>query len=173
MPSNASTTCSRSAIDRFSRTVPLVFLSCGLHATISGVVFASFGRPGGNCAIDGLTHRKPGVCHAASSEPVLRSLCVGLRSCTVHATASVFGGDPCPGKPKRLIAQVTCTHNDTHTRASSGAGAKQSETNGVRHSQAVTPSARSRASEVPAAANDRRDEQGGAREQIEPPRHAG
>ena len=138
---NTTATCSRSTIDRFSRTFPLVFLSCGLHATIASVEFASFGRPGGTCTADGLTHRKPGVCHAASSEPVLRSLCVGLHQCRVHAKNALFGGDPCPGKPKRLIAQITCSSdaaNMAHVQA------------------AATPSARSR--DVPAGGAGGREE---------------
>lgn len=136
---NASTTCSRSTIDAYSRTVPFVFLSC-FHARIAGVEFASYGRPGGDCTADGLTHRKPGVCHAASSEPVLRSLCVGLRSCKVYAKASLFGEDPCPGKPKRLIAQIKC---------SSDAGAKPSGNMDAHQSPSVSMSSvRSRVSEV-------------------------
>ena len=82
------------------------------------VTFASYGRPGGACAAGsaGATSgssapaRAPaaGVCHAASSQAVARSLCVGLSSCTVTARAATFGADPCPGRPKRLIAQVAC-----------------------------------------------------------------
>ena len=116
-PRDATITCSMSAVDKFSRTEPFVYLTCG-RGTIDAVTFASYGRPGGACAAGsaGATSgssapaRAPaaGVCHAASSQAVVRSLCVGLSSCTVTARAATFGADPCPGRPKRLIAQVAC-----------------------------------------------------------------
>jgi hypothetical protein len=80
-------------------------LSCSAGETISEVVFASWGRPGGGCG----DYILNSFCHASRSSIVVREECLGKNTCNVGANNSVFGGDPCPGWNKRLFIEVVCT----------------------------------------------------------------
>ena len=73
----------------------------------SGVItfidFASYGTPTGICGAYSVSG-----CNAVTSRNVVYSACINRASCSVNANNVVFG-DPCPGTPKRLYIQVTCT----------------------------------------------------------------
>lgn len=81
-------------------------LSCAGGQTISAVTFASYGTPGGSC---GSSFSVNSSCNAASSAKVVEGLCLGKPRCTITASNSVFGGDPCHLTAKRLAAAVTCS----------------------------------------------------------------
>lgn len=80
-----------------------VNLSCAAGKTITKIVFASYGTPTGACGSYAI-----GSCNSASSVSVVQGLCVGQQSCSVPATNSAFGGDPCTGTAKSLTVQVVC-----------------------------------------------------------------
>jgi hypothetical protein len=79
-----------------------VTLACAAGQVIDAVVFASYGTPSGACG-----SFAAGSCDAASSEAVVRSLCVGRQSCTVTAGNGAFG-DPCNGTVKSFAVEVSC-----------------------------------------------------------------
>lgn len=84
---------------------------CPEGSTIISVTFASFGTPTGDCAAGFAINSK---CHAPTSLDHVKSLCLGQRSCSVTATNSRFGGDPCPQTPKTLAAVVSCSGDPPH-----------------------------------------------------------
>ena len=59
---------------------------------ITGVSFASFGRPQGNCGAFALDHE----CHALSSYEQIMDRCVGRSYCRVSATNAAFATTSCP-----------------------------------------------------------------------------
>ena len=59
---------------------------------ITGVNFASFGRPRGHCGAFALDHD----CHTLSSYEQIVDQCVGRRSCRVAATNAAFATTSCP-----------------------------------------------------------------------------
>ncbi len=65
--------------------------------TFTGVTFASFGTPTGDCG-----NFAYGACNSAKSEPVVTAACVGKAACTLTASNDFFGGDPCLGTLKSL-----------------------------------------------------------------------
>ena len=83
-----------------------LLLQCEAGGSVmTGVEYASYGNEGGN---DG------GTCEtfqAGSCDKDVRSYiaakCVGRASCTVRASDSTFGGDPCPGVWKRLAVRMS------------------------------------------------------------------
>ena len=77
-------------------------LSCPEGQVIDSVVFASYGNPTGECGSFAI-----GDCHAAESETLVASLCVGRRSCTVPASNSTFG-DPCNSSVKSVAVELAC-----------------------------------------------------------------
>ena len=79
-----------------------VTLTCPDGHIIDHVVFASYGSPTGQCG-----SFAQGQCHAASSESMVETLCVGRQACTVTAANGTFG-DPCNGTPKSLSVEVAC-----------------------------------------------------------------
>lgn len=81
-------------------------LSCASGATITGIVFASFGTPQGSCD----TQLKVGSCNANNSMSVVEKACVGKNSCSVPATDATFG-DPCYDTKKMLAVGATCSHS--------------------------------------------------------------
>lgn len=95
----------------------VISLSCPAGASgaanrIKAVTFAEFGTAEGDCA----TGFKRGSC-AFDLRPNLTHACVGRQSCTVRCIQGSCavdgapiptGGDPCPGTPKKVTAQVQC-----------------------------------------------------------------
>lgn len=47
-------------------------------------------------------------CTSSTAAAMVRNLCVGQKSCSVSATNTVFGGDPCHLTVKHASIQVTC-----------------------------------------------------------------
>ena len=95
-----------------------VELSCpaaagGATNHIKSIKFAEFGTATGDCH----TGFQPGGC-AVDLAPNLTAACVGRSTCTIHCimgschinggTPFSIGGDPCPGTPKHITAQVEC-----------------------------------------------------------------
>jgi hypothetical protein len=77
-------------------------VTCPDGATVLSVDFASYGTPTGACG-----NFAASDCHAASSQGVLDTRCLGLATCTVDADNDTFG-DPCRGTLKHLYVQVSC-----------------------------------------------------------------
>jgi alpha-L-rhamnosidase len=71
----------------------------------TGVVFASYGSPAGDCD----TGFSTGACNINTSASVVAAACVGQANCTVPASSVVFGGDPCVGTPKTLAVEMRGT----------------------------------------------------------------
>lgn len=94
----AGTTVCGTAAENDSAT-----LSCPAGQIIDSVVFASFGTPTGMCG--GFATSS---CDATSSAATVQTLCAGKSSCSVPATNSAFGGDPCHNTTKKLAVEVTC-----------------------------------------------------------------
>jgi hypothetical protein len=79
-----------------------VTLTCPEGRIIDSVLYASYGTPTGECG-----SFVTGDCHAATSETMVASLCVGRSSCTLTASNSTFG-DPCNSVVKNLAVEVSC-----------------------------------------------------------------
>lgn len=105
--SASDTTCGQGTEDGEVCVAPAV-LSCNAQGSlINAVKFANYGVPTGECG--GFV---PGNCSAPAAETmdVVKRLCLGKHSCTVNATNAMFGGtDPCPGRPKSLAIEATCS----------------------------------------------------------------
>jgi hypothetical protein len=78
-------------------------LTCPAGQIIDSVVFASFGTPTGTCG-----NFATSSCDASSSAMTIQALCAGKSSCSVPATNSAFGGDPCHDTTKKLAVEVAC-----------------------------------------------------------------
>jgi len=76
-------------------------LSC-TSGVITAIDFASFGTAQGNCGAFSVS-----ACDAAGSLGIVADACVGRATCTVYASASVFG-DPCYLTVKHLSVQAEC-----------------------------------------------------------------
>eukprot|EP00658_Telonema_sp_P-2_P008403 TRINITY_DN13167_c0_g1_i4.p1 TRINITY_DN13167_c0_g1~~TRINITY_DN13167_c0_g1_i4.p1 ORF type:complete len:516 (+),score=86.28 TRINITY_DN13167_c0_g1_i4:134-1681(+) len=83
----------------------------GPSATITKVVFSSYGTPAGSCLVPG-----PGDdfkidpnCHANSSQKVVEAACLGKSECTLEVSNRMFGEDPCHLTTKRLAVDVECS----------------------------------------------------------------
>ncbi|XP_019182356.1 PREDICTED: beta-galactosidase 16-like [Ipomoea nil] len=87
---------------RYARR-PKVQLNCPPNRNISKILFASFGRPSGDCSAYAV-----GSCHSSSSRAIVEKACIGKRKCTISQSYKRFGGDPCPGIPKSLLVDVQC-----------------------------------------------------------------
>ena len=72
-------------------------------ATISAVVFASYGTPTGACPAFA-----KGACDAATSASVVQAACVGKAACDVYPNTTTYG-DPCFGTAKTLAVVLTCS----------------------------------------------------------------
>ena len=73
-------------------------------ATISAILFASYGASTGTCPA--FAHNP--ACDAANSTAVVRALCVGLNECTVPS-GNAYWGDPCLNTPKTLRVVAHCS----------------------------------------------------------------
>ena len=73
-------------------------------ATITSILFASYGTPSGACP-------KPveGACNSPSSLTIVQAACVGKNSCKIDVSNGVFGGDPCAGTSKTLSVMAHCS----------------------------------------------------------------
>ncbi|EQC24830.1 hypothetical protein SDRG_17280, partial [Saprolegnia diclina VS20] len=83
-------------------------LQCPAGTYISAIDFASFGTATGifpDFSVDP-------TCHAADSNLVVGSSCLGKNSCTVAATADTFTAGPCAGSTKSLSIVAECISND-------------------------------------------------------------
>lgn len=77
-------------------------LTCKGGGRFTGVAFASFGTPlGVTCP-----YTLNASCHAPTSVSVVAGLCVGKDTCTIPASDTAFGGDPCPEVKKSLAVQL-------------------------------------------------------------------
>lgn len=65
----------------------------------TGIAFASFGTPTGDC-VTGFTVDP--TCDSPQSHSVVQAACVGKNSCTILADTTTFGGDPCVDVLKHL-----------------------------------------------------------------------
>lgn len=91
-----------------------VDLSCPDGLAVAGIVFASYGTPGGSCG-----SYVQDACHEAASQVTVESLCVGRGRCSVEASELTFGV-PCEGI-KRLSLSYTCAADACPDDASKGA----------------------------------------------------
>ena len=87
--------------------------SCPSYLTLScpggvftEVEFAAYGLPivgsSGPCDFS----LPPGTCNNPSAAGVFEAACVGQSTCTIDATLSTFGSDPCPGVYKFIAARL-------------------------------------------------------------------
>ena len=72
-------------------------------ATIDKILFASYGTVQGSCG-----NYSVGSCNAANSTDIVKSACLGKRSCTINADTPVFG-DPCYDVVKHLAVEAHCS----------------------------------------------------------------
>ena len=72
-------------------------------ATISAVLFASYGTPTGSCP-----SFSRGSCDASTSVSVVQAACVGRHECDVYPNTTTFA-DPCFGTAKVLAVTLTCS----------------------------------------------------------------
>ncbi|KAI8522215.1 hypothetical protein Bbelb_019690 [Branchiostoma belcheri] len=80
-------------------------LSCSDRKTLL-IVEANYGRTTASHSCACSTCRTN--CRAATSLAVVRAACQGKRQCSVTASSSVFGGDPCYGVQKYLEVSYRC-----------------------------------------------------------------
>ncbi|XP_078658812.1 uncharacterized protein LOC144904091 [Branchiostoma floridae x Branchiostoma belcheri] len=80
-------------------------LSCSDRKTLL-IVEANYGRTTASHSCACSTCRTN--CRAATSLAVVRATCQGKRQCSVTASSSVFGGDPCYGVQKYLEVSYRC-----------------------------------------------------------------
>ena len=73
----------------------------GQVGTFSQVLFASFGTPNGNCP-----NFSTGTCNSNNSVAVVTAACVGKSTCSIPATNTNFGGDPCVNTLKQLAVSL-------------------------------------------------------------------
>ncbi|XP_030491853.2 beta-galactosidase 15 [Cannabis sativa] len=79
-------------------------LSCNNGKIISGIDFASFGDPKGECG-----SFTKGVCESNVSVSEVEKACVGKESCSVNVSTNTFGSVDCGnGVIKRLAVQASC-----------------------------------------------------------------
>ena len=68
----------------------------------TGVAFASFGTPEGSCP-----QFTASSCNSGNSVAAVTASCLGKASCSIPATNTFFGGDPCYGTVKALAVRLT------------------------------------------------------------------
>ncbi|XP_019866685.2 L-rhamnose-binding lectin CSL3-like [Aethina tumida] len=80
-------------------------LTCGGGGVIS-IESAVFGRLSSTiCADKNMNDQN---CQSASSTDIVTNICNGRTDCTINATSSQFGGDPCRGTSKYLQTTYNC-----------------------------------------------------------------
>lgn len=91
-------------------TSPVVAVSCTKGYSISGIVFADWGTPSGNCSIG----YSAGVCNSSNlMMAVAESACLGQDSCTFPVGSYLGIADPCVGTPKLTTLQVMCSNSQS------------------------------------------------------------
>ncbi|XP_061361491.1 beta-galactosidase [Gastrolobium bilobum] len=93
----------RQMLDSGKLNRPKAHLWCPPGQKISQIKFASYGLPQGTCG-----NFREGSCHAHKSYDAPERNCIGKQSCLVTVAPEVFGGDPCPGIPKKLSVEALC-----------------------------------------------------------------
>lgn len=73
----------------------------GQMGAFTQVLFASFGTPSGNCP-----NFTTGSCNSPNSVSVVSAACIGKSSCSIPATNTNFGGDPCVNTLKQLAVSL-------------------------------------------------------------------
>ena len=66
------------------------------------VMFASFGTPDGSCN----SYSASSDCDFPNSVAIVGRYCLGKSSCTLNATNTFFGSDPCRSTVKTLSVQL-------------------------------------------------------------------
>eukprot|EP01114_Cavostelium_apophysatum_P000064 TRINITY_DN1006_c0_g1_i2.p1 TRINITY_DN1006_c0_g1~~TRINITY_DN1006_c0_g1_i2.p1 ORF type:complete len:874 (+),score=176.01 TRINITY_DN1006_c0_g1_i2:359-2980(+) len=80
-------------------------LDCLSGWLISGIEFASYGAPVGDCSGG---YSETTMCHATNTSSYISDRCVGEETCTVFASNTIFG-DPCSGIAKKLAVVAICS----------------------------------------------------------------
>jgi hypothetical protein len=81
-------------------------LGCPSGELIEEVIFASYGLATGSCST-GFAVKSS--CNAPNASSVVAKQCVGKTNCSVSATVTQFGMDPCKGVTKHLSVDIRCT----------------------------------------------------------------
>ena len=85
-------------------------ISCPNGSFLRAINFASYGTPHFFKDIDSCGKFYSGSCESSISLSVVTRKCLNQATCNYFAVNAVFGGDPCPGIPKRLYIQATCDY---------------------------------------------------------------
>ncbi|XP_057530718.1 beta-galactosidase 16-like [Amaranthus tricolor] len=81
-------------------------ISCPLTGmNISGISFASYGNPDGNCN----TTPSKGDCDASNTLSIVEKACLRKPSCEINASTATFGPTTCK-QPNVLIVIGVCSH---------------------------------------------------------------
>ena len=80
-------------------------LTC-VGGVFNRVVYASYGKPLGSCAAGFTTNSS---CNAPQSAAVVSARCLGKAACTIDASSTTFGGDPCFDVVKSLAVVLAGT----------------------------------------------------------------
>ena len=78
---------------------------CKAGEKIDKIVFASYGITNGTCPA-GFAE---GKCGSSDTQGIVEKLCVGKTDCSVLASNTVFGKDPCVNEVKELAVEVHCS----------------------------------------------------------------
>jgi len=114
---SASSTSSTCASDVAEKDV--AHLECEkAGATITSVVFASYGTPVGSCMSPStFAIGKCGANVTKQTIAVVEKDCVGKASCDITVSSQTFGGDPCFGTKKFLDVEIKCSGGTGPTAA--------------------------------------------------------
>ena len=80
-------------------------LTAKVGYVINQIVFASYGSPVGTCG----SFQRTSSCDFLNSTKVVSSACLGKTTCSILASNTVFGQDPCRKVVKTLSVQVGTT----------------------------------------------------------------
>ncbi len=98
MPQRSSN-CVAGAVENYPWT-----FTCSLPAGFSGVAFADYGTPTGDCS----TEFERSACTTSNATAIVSNLCLGKQSCTIDVGDKLFG-DPCFNTVKHFSALLNCT----------------------------------------------------------------
>ena len=93
-----------------------ICLKCPEGEVIADILSAQFGTLAGNCG-SGMTPAGTCAADTATVLATVKEMCVGKAKCSVDATSSLFGSDPCPGTLKHLTATAQCRSKCTDSTA--------------------------------------------------------
>ena len=77
-------------------------LTAKVGYVINQIVFASYGSPVGTCG----SFQRTSSCDFLNSTKVVSSACLGKTTCSILASNTVFGQDPCHSVVKTLSVQA-------------------------------------------------------------------